>query len=417
MNIFSISDDVLLNIVRDWGNIFTLVHLDTSLCNNIYRHEFLELLKQIGLNLISKTFGLNYIQWISLKGIKLKEIDFLYVHLIAPQHIINSLDLSLTVCLSFTKLGSFQFGACLLIIRSSPNLTCLKLNDFDTFTDIFISEVALSIRSAMNLSELFVSTKSTALTVQAFENLTNECNLLKRLTLWHPRVYNNEARYTPTTFRKLLSQNTSLVYLRFNLFRLPEATELSSLLKIISTHCVMIEECILQTYDFIAISTITNLVLKCTQLKKLIIKIKEQDPPKSHNFCYWRSTKGKGINLSNYYLRQQTQQVLNLFIAIQHFTHIKLSSICKHGNQLDDIMLLQITSLNKQSLTNLVITGGTNITHKSLVVLMSSYANLTALQLYGCDFENNDYVVMCNAPNKLCTLLIGLAKNVFADKT
>jgi hypothetical protein len=396
--IFSFSDDILIDIIREWSSIRCLVYLDSSLCNHSSRIEFSGLLKHKNLVLFNETYDWTYkgelkypchqlyiigfFNWILRKGVKLFKIKFFECHFVQSDLTLTKLDFSMITYLRFTKFEVTKLSDPLIIIQSCLNLTSLKLCEICKITDSFISKIVLMSK----LTELSVFGIMPSLTKTSVEHIANRCNCLKNLSLiYYYRKTRKFALYCPEVIINLLKRNPSLVVISLNLYRVLEPNELS-LLSLISTCCYKtINSISLSTIKVITPLDISNCLLNCCNLLFLKLMISNYYTYCKCYLLYQSDVVAKYKHISFYsYNRQICDQfelrVMELLTNVSGFTRIHLQDIPSFLT--DDKLLGRIVN-HASTLVTLKLESRI-CTNKSLQIILSTCHNLTTLELNSC---------------------------------
>jgi hypothetical protein len=403
--ILSFSDDILLDIIRQWSSVRCLVYLDSSLCNHSRRIEFVDLLKHKTLVLCNDTYDWTYngelkhlnhqlyiigfFNWILCKGVKLLKIKFLEINFIMSELSLTKLDFSMTTHFQFMGFEVTTRSDLLIMIRSCLNLTSLKLDNINKITDSFISKIVV----LSKLTELSVVGTMPSLTQSSVEHVANSCRCLKNLTLiYYYRKTPKFAFYCPEIIINLLKHNASLVKIELNLYRELEPDE-STLLSLISTYCYKtITRIYLSTINVITPVDISNCLLDCSNLLDLQLGISIANK-KSNCYLLYESdiVKYKHISFySNKHLDkvQFDLRVIELLTEISGFTRIRLQlkSSLLNADILSECILHQASTL-----VELILEENRICSNNSLQSILSACHKLTSLELSFCyDIDINE---------------------------
>ena len=389
--IFSFSDDVLLEIFRQWICIRGLVYLDSSLCNHSSRIEFVGLLKHRTLVLFNKTYDwtcrrklpyiIGFFNWLMYKRVKLLEIKFLECQFVVRSDLTaTKLDFSMTTHLHFSGFKTSKLSDLLIIIRSCLNLTSLKLSEIYKISDAFISKIVLMSK----ITELSVVGNMPFLTKTSVEYVANRCKYLKKLTFTCEHHKTRKfALYCPNIIIDLLKRNPSLVMIELKLYRELETDELT-LLSLISTCCCKtITSISLSTIKEITPVDISNCLLDCYNLLFLKLKLGNYDKNCKCYLLYESDV----VNYKHihFYTKKNVVQFelrfIEILTAISDFTLVKLHD---KSSLLTDYILSKCIVNQASTLIELILHKSI-CTNNSLQTILSACHNLTSLELRSCN--------------------------------
>jgi hypothetical protein len=430
---FSLPEDILIDIVGIWSHTNSIIKLDTACCNSVIRSNILDLFIHDGLSISwphIRTENKNslFLKWIQQRNIKLSTI-FIF----APTNFAtkNALlyPINLTKILTLSIGGNFdsETNMCFEdVINSCVNMTQLRLHSPSISDNLFTKIKRLS-----QLKIIGLSGNTSQLTAQILQILANKCRNLQNISLcfstfdWIIIDDDDIKRCFLRNFRNnltnLLTLNNKIKHINLNItgislkyiFEEDEAfyigLESWNLIEIISNTCPLIETCELIYSGSLNISHVANFFLNNKLLRHFLLNNSSVYHKIDRVVKYDHSSSAiKRIYCSNFYDTEYDytgeSHFKCMFASANLFTHIELHNI----TDLSDEMIILIANKNCKSLVHLSIeASGKYWSLLSIVAALTTCKILTSLELKDCSHLSNvDFEKLFATPNVLSKLTI-----------
>ena len=432
MSLFSVSNDVLVDLMNNWVGIECIIVLDSACCNSAIRSDYLNLLKHDSLALespyIRKSTRNFFLKWVLERRVKLSTI-------------------MLSVATSFKTSKTLFHNINLINIRELK-IGSLGLNESDKdldFTDIINScsrLMLLDIGYFIDENLLIKMTRLYQLEVLKIQSKTNksspplilqilaeQCNKLKVVDL----IFHSDDDYCIVDKDKfqvnlrdnlsnLLEQNKSINQFKLNLMDVTLMYNFSDnaetivdswgLIDIINQNCHNIEECVLTYSGTMNVLFVSNFLNNNDQLKSFILTNSSYRNDNDPEIFYKRkNASSKSIHCYDFedpysgnMYDSRDSNLGHLFSSVDNFTEIKLTNI----GELCDEFIIFISHKNCSTLTNFKIEGfGSDWSLSAIRILISNCKLLEELSLIGCShISDAEFNELCLPPNILKLLVI-----------
>jgi hypothetical protein len=260
----NLPSDICLNVISNWIFLEDLCHYDSSICNKEHRIYFLALIGSIPFSIIgtnSKSYSrikfIDYIEWISLKLLKVRTLYLFAYHQICVGSLIHSFEQIKKLELVYVT-GNLD---CTSEILTTIN-NCKLLNDLTIYDVVCFNEFFEYINGNIlnNLHKLKIySSRFIPIGVQVAQRVANFCSRLVKL-----HMFDDREEMVPGFVIQLvgiLNANANLLCIVLETINLDD-----SVLIAISQNCRKVQRVCLSRSSKITLGAMLNIRENCTAL-------------------------------------------------------------------------------------------------------------------------------------------------------
>jgi len=413
MNLFCCPDDILLELLSEWINAFTIGKLDTAVCN---KNNRLQLLRNLQLPAI-KTINWdteehtnilqgNFTKWVFIRNISLscvclKPTDFVNYTLI------STIILNKVIILDLRSLTRKYFQSVRQIINSCPKIIDLRLNMNALDVDLLISEMTIMNQlTRISIVEIvhYFSDKSLYL-------IASHCTDLRFL-----KLHCSSKSYITQDVLSLIFQKNKQIehvdidlhtdrflhFIEYNICRI-------SLMSILAKYCLNLKYATLYEHEISDFSIVSQLILQCKHIQKLNFG---WDGNWDRDTLFYEHSNGCKKVIMNEFMEAKIHNVVDFFTKITRFTDIELTE----WETLTDTILTNIITSNILTIQTIKINYcGEDWTILPIVNFMElNPTRLTSLTLQDCHhFNEDDFAQLFMHKNALKCLILDGCKNLY----